>query len=237
MLGLMVGYPPTFPGVNMSKSVSTQFWRFSRLLIVPAVSAMVTMSTLGTANATDRVPAQRFTEFARVIDVQPVYKNIRVSEPRQECWIETQQHIVGYRKPRYEHHRAYGHTQRHSSSSAVVGGLVGGVIGNQLGRGHSSHSRAGATVAGVIIGSAIGNETRASDRHRPHHRPGQHQGTPIYETVEVERCREVPQSTLTQRLQHYDVTYEYRGQIFTTRTKRDPGKQIELQISISPARH
>ena len=198
---------------------------------------MTSVMTTGTASASDRrVATERFTEYADVVDVRPVYKNIRVSEPRQECWTETRRHIVGYESPRYEHHEAYRSERRHSSSGAVVGGLIGGVVGNQLGRGHSSSSRTGATIAGAIIGGAVGNE--ASGEVLRHRRPQtvRRQGAPIYETEEVERCKQVAESRLEQRVQHYDVTYRYKGRTFTTRMRRDPGSQIELQVNVSPAR-
>ncbi len=202
-------------------------------LILGATAALTTFG----ASASDRwVATQRFTEYAQVIDVQPVYKNIRVREPRQECWIETTQQIVGYEQPRYERYQASRPEQHRSSSGVVVGSLIGGVIGNQLGRGHSSKSRTGATIAGAIIGGAVGNEARGNpSRHR---RPQtvQRPGAPIYQNVEVERCKRVSESRLEQRLQHYDVTYSYKGRTFTTRTKRDPGSQIELQVSVAPAR-
>ncbi|MFK7858854.1 MAG: glycine zipper 2TM domain-containing protein [Granulosicoccus sp.] len=206
-------------------------------LIAWALSGATSISA-GNAYASDRrITSDRFTEFADVVDVQPVYKNIRVREPRQECWVETRQRIVGYEAPRYERHQAHRSERSHSAGGVVVGGLIGGVIGNQLGRGHSSGSRAGATIAGAIIGSAVGNEARGNvSRHR-NQRPAARRGAPIYQTEEIERCKEVSESRLEQRIQHYDVTYRYKGRTFTTRTKRDPGRQIELQVSISPARH
>ena len=194
-------------------------------------------SALGTVSAADRrVATERYTEYGNVISVQPVYQNIRVREPRQECWVETQQRLVGYEAPRYEQYQAQRYRQRSSSGGALVGGLIGGVIGNQLGRGHSSGSRTGATIAGAIIGSAVGNESRGEAVRHRRGQSTQRRGAPIYETVEVERCKQVSDSRLEQRIQHYDVTYEYRGRTFTTRMNRDPGDQIELQVNVAPAR-
>lgn len=226
------------------------------------ISSFVAL-TLGTATlltpATASASDQRFTEYADVINVSPVYQDIRVRQPRKECWLETRQEIVGYQQPRYEKHQAFRYEEQgqrseqsrsSNSGGAVVGGLIGGVIGNQLGRGHSSKSRTGATIAGAIIGGAIGNEARGDvKRHRNEVRrqrreqapvpqvPSRQKRTPIYETVETERCKEVSESQLEQRLQHYDVTYRYKGRTFTTRTKRDPGRQIELQVSVAPVRN
>ena len=202
-------------------------------LALGLVAALITT----TASASGRhLATERYTEFADVISVQPVYKDVRVREPRKECWIETQQRVVGYEPPRYEHYQAHRSERRHSSGNAVIGGVIGGVIGNQLGRGHSSGSRAGATIAGAIIGSTVANEARGEPlRHRRPHSV-QRRGAPIYETVEVERCEKVSSSRIEQRIQHYDVTYRYRGKTFTSRMDRDPGNRIELQVSVSPAR-
>ena len=212
---------------------------FSRSLILTTLLSvsLVGMSSQTLANER-RVATERFTEYAPVIDVQPIYKEVRTRTPRQECWTEEQQVIVGYEDVISRDGRRSG--QRHSQNStgsAVVGGLIGGVIGNQLGRGHSSQSRTGATVAGAIIGGAIANEANGSvSRHRNNERPRRVESRPIYETRSVERCNRVVASHSDRQLQYYNVTYRYKGREFVTQMPRDPGDRIELQVSVSPAR-
>ena len=72
---------------------------------LPAAMTIMSVSLLaaslmgfsGTAGATERyVATERFTEYAQVIDVQPVYREVRTLQPREECWTEEQQVIVGY---------------------------------------------------------------------------------------------------------------------------------------------
>jgi uncharacterized protein YcfJ len=208
-----------------------------KLISATLLSVTIGMSSVATAT-NSRVATERFTEYARVIDVQPVYKEVRLREPRQECWTEQQDHIVGYETDnRYEHHEATRNRTNQSSGNAIVGSVIGGIIGNQLGRGHSRSSRTGATVAGAIIGGAIGNEARGDvQRHRRYDRPRRHaQSRPIYETRPVERCKRVVESRSEQRLQHYNVTYKYKGRTFNTRLPRDPGNRLELQITVAPA--
>lgn len=194
--------------------------------------AGVLAGAAGPATARDRVRPERLTVYADVIDVRPVYRQVRRSEPRRECWIEEQEYVVregaAYREP----HRDGG---RHGGGDALVGGVIGGVIGNQLGRGSSRGGRAGATIAGAIIGGAVANEVSAgSARHR---RPHRHQAPrTVYETREVERCRSVERTRSEERLQHYDVTYRYDGRTFTTRLPRDPGPRLELNVALTPAR-
>lgn len=191
------------------------------------------------AQATDRfVATERFTEYAKVVDVQPVYREVRLREPREECWTEQQREIIGYEQAyRQEPWQGQNHRESRTTNGALVGGIIGGVIGNQLGRGHSSSSRAGATIAGALIGGTIANEATASSaRHRAHRSPRQIRRHPVYETRPVEKCRRVVESRYERRLRHYNVTYVYKGRTFTTQLPRDPGNRLELQVSVAPAR-
>jgi len=212
-----------------------------------AISLTLSLTTLALgsiaaqAAASDRrVATERFTEYARVIDAQPIYREVRTREPRQECWIEEQQRVVGYEDTtRYEQGIARQPQSNHSSGDVIIGGVIGGVIGNQLGRGHSRNSRTGATVAGAIIGGAIANESSNRDsRHRRQERTPRRVESrrPVYETTQIEKCKRVSESISQRKLQHYNVTYEYKGRRFITQMPRDPGNRIELQVSVAPAR-
>lgn len=199
-------------------------------VIAAALSVISTTAQAGN----NRVPTERFTEYAKVINVQPVYQEIRLREPQRQCWTEQERHIVGYERTTQPSNRR---PNRNSAGSTIVGGIIGGVIGNQLGRGHSNRSRTGATVAGAIIGSAIGNESNhQSTRNGRYRYTEQTQSTPIYETRDVQRCKRTVESRTENQLQHYNVTYLYKGRQFVTQLPRDPGKRIELQVSVAPAR-
>lgn len=206
----------------------------SKSLVAGLIATTIAMASSPSLAAKNGATTQRFTEYANVVNVQPVYRQVTLREPTQQCWTEQEQHIVGYEQTtRYREQRV----NRSSAGSAIVGGLIGGVIGNQLGRGHSRGSRTGATVAGAIIGSAIGNETGGhTSRHRRFQESGNSQSTPIYETRNVERCKRVVETRTESQLQHYNVTYQYKGRNFVTQMPRDPGNKIELQVSVAPAR-
>jgi len=188
------------------------------------IAATVLIGISNVALAGDSYPQRhRFTEYATVIDVEPIFKQIRHEKPQQECWIE----------PR---------SRSHSGGDAIIGGLIGGVIGNQLGKNSSRGARNGATVAGAIVGSVIANEARGNEvsRHRRHKRRHEsHRTLPqrVVTTRPVEHCKETMHTSYEQRIQGYNVTYEYRGRTLQTRMKRDPGDQIELQVNVTPARH
>jgi len=113
------------------------------------------------------------------------------------------------------------HTRyRNARGDTLLGTVIGGLVGTQFGKGGG---RVAATVGGAIIGGSIANDYS----HR--HNPGQ-----SYSTVE-QRCEIRHEYTQEQRLTGYDVRYRYRGQVYNTRMQRDPGDQIRLRVSVSPA--
>jgi len=201
---------------------------------------------LGISNVALAANSQRhhFTEYATVIDVEPIFKRVRHEKPQKECWIEQEEHVV----IREGSNQSFGSTRQlsssrsHSGTDAVIGGLIGGVIGNQLGRKSGRGARNGATVAGAIVGSVIANEVRGNDvsRHRRHKRRHEtHRTLPqrVVTTRPVEHCKETMHTSYEQRVQGYNVTYNYRGKTLTTRMDRDPGDQIELRVNVSPTGH
>jgi len=234
----------------------TPLLTIQRLLGLAAVTLGISVFSSTLIAAELPKASKKHFDYARVLNAVPVYREIQVREPRQECWTEQEQHIVGYqnRNPRNTNSRyvnrnrlayqgprnSYRNQNRNSrSGNAVIGGIIGGVIGNQLGRGHSRHSRTGATVVGAIIGSAIGNESnyrgsRIRDNRRPYD-SSRGQALPIYETRNVQRCRQVVGSRTDSQLQHYRVTYLHQGRQYVTQTQTDPGDRIEILVSVTPA--
>jgi len=209
------------------------------------IAATVLIGISNVALAGDTNPQRhRFTEYANVIDVEPIFERVRHERPQQECWIEQEEHVV----IREGSKRSFGHTHERSSSrsygsgDAIIGGLIGGVIGNQLGKNSSRGARNGATVAGAIVGSVIANEARSDGvgRHRRHKRHNErHRTMPqrIVTTRPVEHCKETMHTSYEKRIQGYKVTYEYRGRTLQTHMSRDPGDQIELRVNVTPTGH
>ncbi len=207
-----------------------------------AATVLVGISNLAIAADTPQL-RHRFTEYANVIDVQPVFKRVRYEKPQRECWIEQEEHVVIREGSNQSFGSSSQSSRTYSGGDAIIGGLIGGVIGNQIGKRGSRGARNGATVAGAIVGSVLANEARGSDvaRHRRHRQSNNQrfetrQPQRVVTTRPVERCRETTHTSYENRVQAYDVTYEYRGQSFTTRMKRDPGDRIELQVNVKPAR-
>ena len=152
--------------------------------------------------------AADFQDFGRVVRVQPRVEQIR--QPREECRTEYVQVPVQQQ-------------QQRSAGGAIVGGIAGAILGNQVGGGSG---RAAATAAGAIAGAVVG------DRVDNNGRPVNNQ-TYTQEQA-VRQCRMV--DAYESRTTGYDVTYDYRGQSYTSFMDRDPGQRVRLRVSVEPDR-
>ncbi|MCB1628107.1 MAG: glycine zipper 2TM domain-containing protein [Xanthomonadales bacterium] len=185
-------------------------YKLSRIAI--AAIAGTSIGLAGAAHAANDRYRDGY-DFARVIDAQPIFEDVRVDEPRQVCWDEPVRYVER------------GHRVRHDNAgSAVLGGLIGGVLGNQVG---SGDGRRAATAAGVLIGAAIG-----ADQGR---RNSGYRGQPYRETVRHEQvCQWESDYRVERELVGYDVTYDYNGHIGHTRTREAPGQEIRVRVSVDP---
>lgn len=147
-------------------------------------------------------------DYAKVTAVEPIYRSVSRSVPREQCWVETVR---------------VDHGTHHSHTGAVVGGVVGAAIGNSVTR--NSHHRPAGTVAGAIVGAAIGADISA--KNRSHH-------DVVSEYRDVERCKTTYVTEYEQRLIGYDVNYLYHGRSYQTRTDEHPGKRIKVAVSVRP---
>lgn len=161
-------------------------------------------------------------EYARVVDVEPLYRYVDVDVPRQECWTETR-YVRDYDD--YGH----GYRDRGRSSSAlptVAGGVIGGVVGRQFG---SGKGRDAMTVLGTLVGAAVAHE-RSHDRYDNRY-------VSSYRTVRahpVERCETRYQTRTERESDGYLVTYRYAGRTYTTRTWEHPGDRIRVRVDVTP---
>lgn len=144
--------------------------------------------------------------YADVLRVDPVFENVRVSQPREQCYDSE----VTRQRGRYDN----------TNSGTIVGAIVGGALGNQVGKGDG---RRAATIAGAVIGGAVGREVDANDNPS-----GSRQ------TVET-RCRVVDSGYDERRIIGYDVEYRYRGEVFFSRVGYDPGEKLRVRVSVEPA--
>ncbi len=184
-----------------------------RLVAAAALSLAAGLPAGAWANG---APSERYTQYADVVEVTPLYRTVTVSIPREECYEEIQR--IRY-EPEPRRHRG-------TAARTVAGGVIGGVIGRQFGDGDG---RDAMTVLGTLIGAAVGHDS-ARARHE-----AAYAATPRrarYRTVE--RC-EIREELRTEReLDGYQVTYEYMGREFTTLTESHPGSRIAIEVELTP---
>lgn len=146
-------------------------------------------------------------EYAKVVRAEPIYREVRVSEPRRVCSEEPVTTRTVYRNGPAD------------PGAVVLGAVIGGVIGHQFGGGHG---RDVATAAGALIGanhvaSQGGYGRRVVERE-------------TYET----RCETVRAARYEDELEGYDVTYRYHGRLYHTHTAHDPGARIRVRVDVAP---
>ena len=148
-------------------------------------------------------------DYAQVVNVQPHYRQVRVSEPVRECWLETST-------------APDGPFSYNNIGGTLIGGALGTVVGNQIGHGRGKDV---ARVAGALIGGAIGANV-SRDRHRQLY--GDQRQT-------TERCDTRYRDSWEQRVDGYEVTYEYAGRQYVTQMPHDPGDRIQVRVDVTPA--
>ena len=167
----------------------------------------------GYTTETTRYNQDQYTDYARVLKVTPLYRQVRVSVPERQCWEEQ----VVHREPG----RSYGGYQ--SYTPHIFGGIAGGVVGNQFGKGSGKTLL---TVAGALLGGSLG---RDSARHqRSYSEPGR-----SYTTSQT-RCESRNSYRNEEREDGYQVEYRYNGRNYTTRMDQAPGKKIRVNVQVVP---
>ncbi len=171
-----------------------------------AIACVLVAGTAGMAAA----QAESFYDNARVRSVEPQYEQFSV--PREQCttqYVTEQRPVQGSRT-----------SNGTSIGGAIIGGVAGGILGNQVGKGSG---RDAATAVGAAVGALAGNSIGANNA-----RPVQ------YETVQrpVQQCQTVQE--VQQRINGYQVAYDYRGQTYHTVLANDPGPNIRVRVSVDP---
>lgn len=170
--------------------------------------------------------AQTFTDNARVRSAEPQYENVSV--PRNECsshWVNEPGSRISTERQNSQD-RQYG--------GAIVGGLAGGILGHQVGGGSGKDA---ATALGVVLGAMAGDQLQNRDS-RPQYDNGRYDNGQYdnggYETAqrEVKRCRTVYDAQT--RITGYRVSYDYRGQNYTTFMRTNPGNSLPVRVSVEP---
>lgn len=122
--------------------------------------------------------------------------------------------------PQQECYNEYVPVQRQPQrgvGGSILGGVAGGIIGNQVGGGSG---RTVATAAGAIAGAIVG------DRLENNGNSG------VVEHQQVRQCRTI--DNWQTRTNGYAVTYNYRGQTYTSVMPYDPGDRLPVRVSVTP---
>jgi uncharacterized protein YcfJ len=150
--------------------------------------------------------------YARVVDVDPIVRRVRVSSPQRECWNEERPVSSG--------------PSRTEVRSTLVGGLIGAAAGYHISERTHLHDPI-AVVGGSLIGAAIGNSIGVQKAERR----GEYR-TVGYETVQ--RCQVSHREQWAEEIDGYRVTYVYRGREYVTQMPYDPGQRIRVNVDVRP---
>ncbi len=154
-------------------------------------------------------------DVARVVSVDPIIEYVDEPQSRDVCWNEPVERYA----PRYRYERR---SRDDRAGATVLGALIGGALGNTLGHGDG---RKAATIAGAVIGGSIAHDAS----HRGRYRDAGGRYRQDYE----QRCDTRTEYSSQERVVGYDVTYDYHGRIYHTRTDHHPGDRIQVAVQVS----
>lgn len=199
-------------------------------------------------------------DYARVLRVDPVidsrygygnasygnaqYGNVSYGSNGQRCYTNTTPGTYdgyagndGYYRndPYYPQQGRYG-TDTGRTMATVIGGIAGAVLGSKMGGGSG---QVAATAIGSMVGGMAGRQVYETQQRRKYTPAGQ-----------VTVCDPVPVNSYGRggynntyasnghandgRVAAYDVTYEYAGRQFVTRTNYHPGDRIRVRVDVRP---
>ncbi len=177
-------------------------------------------------------------DYARVIRVDPVFDRYSTSTS-QRCsarptYVNGSNGSGGYEGGSYRgddgYYDQYGNYRRNTAGTetgrtvaTVIGGIVGAAVGSQVGGGSA---RFATSAIGSMVGGMAGRQIYEQSK-RDNDRVGA-----------VRVCDPVPVGngypTGDRNSNAYDVTYEYAGRTYTTRTNYHPGDRMRVRVDVRP---
>ena len=226
---------------------------------MPRIAATILASALiaatGLASAQTRAPApvqDRYSteapyyDYARVVRVDPVIQQTaptRVSSGR--CYTEGSQYAAndGYGDDRYDDgyygndghgsdrgyddgygERRYG-TETGRNVATVIGGIVGAALGSKVGGGSARYATA---AVGSMVGGMAGRGVY--EQAQRNKQPPRRAVVSVCDPVDARDDGRYAPTSITM----YDVTYEYAGRQYVTRTDHHPGDRLRVRVDVRP---
>ena len=153
---------------------------------------------------TQLVLAGSFSDYAPVTSVEKVYKQYRVEEPYQECYIKETLQNQG----------------DGSATNEILGAILGGAIGNKIAEDSSDTGKDVMTLAGIVLGASIANDAEKATS------TGQ-------VVVSQEVCETKVRTKYEKRLSHYLVHIYYEGRDLAYTSKKRPYDDvIKVKVTV-----
>ncbi|RXJ83883.1 glycine zipper 2TM domain-containing protein [Arcobacter sp. CECT 8985] len=150
------------------------------------------------------------SEFAKVTHSEPIYKEVRISKPIQECYDQRYK-VKVYDDNSYSDNNSIG-------LDTIVGVTAGAILGNQIGKGNGNTA---AKIVGGLLGGKIANEIRSNGSNSYH-----------YETKYRTKCETKYKEAGTKRvITGYKNYFRYEGIEYSKVTK-NPKKRIRIYKTI-----
>jgi len=191
-----------------------------------------------------------YYDYARVVRVDPVMGSGYGNTSSRRCYSESGS---GYAQGGYDqygngsdgyydqngnyrrngsgnggYYDQYGNYHQNAGSNTgrtvatVIGGIAGAVLGSKVGGGSG---QVAASAIGTMVGGMAGRQVY-DNAHRQQR------------TATVQVCDPVPVNSYYGNANSvataYDVTYEYAGRRYTTRTSYNPGERIRVRVDVRP---
>lgn len=193
--------------------------------------------------------------YARVLSVRPVVGNGYGSYPansQQRCYQRQDNYASGsreygddygrgddyYDRDRYSRNdgyrddgyydRDYRGTNTGRTVATVVGGIVGAAIGSQVGGGSARYAT---SALGTMVGGLAGQKVYENSVRSRTPRNGV---VTVCDPVPDDRYYGNSYGTNGGGVNAYDVTYEYGGRTYTSRTNYHPGDRIRVLVDVRP---
>ncbi|MFZ5637117.1 MAG: glycine zipper 2TM domain-containing protein [Pseudomonadota bacterium] len=135
----------------------------------------------------------------------------------------------GYYDRDGNYHENYG-TETGRNVATVIGGIVGAALGSKVGGGSARYATA---AVGSMVGGMAGREVYETAQRNKQQQTRRTRVTvcdPVREGYDDNRYS----TSGTNSVAAYDVTYEYAGREYVTRTTYHPGDRIRVRVDVRP---